>query len=67
MGIETLLNHFERHVKLDQVERDQCAQYFHPITVKKKDFLLRAGQVARYETFVIKGCFRTYTIDKEGN
>jgi CRP-like cAMP-binding protein len=34
--------------------------------VKKKDFLLRAGEVCDFEIFIIKGCVRVYYIDANG-
>lgn len=35
-------------------------------TIKRKDFLLQTGDVCHYETFVCKGCLRSYYIDNEG-
>lgn len=35
-------------------------------TIKRKDFLLQVGDVCHYETFVCKGCLRSYYIDDEG-
>lgn len=34
--------------------------------VKKKTFLLEAGQICKYEWYVIKGCVRIYYIDDNG-
>lgn len=35
-------------------------------TIKRKDFLLQVGDVCHYETFVCKGCLRSYYIDNNG-
>ncbi|HRI59792.1 MAG TPA: Crp/Fnr family transcriptional regulator, partial [Saprospiraceae bacterium] len=35
--------------------------------LKKKEFLLRAGEVCRYESFVLKGCLRNYYLDDKGD
>jgi CRP-like cAMP-binding protein len=35
-------------------------------TIKKKSFLLREGEVCKFEGFVVKGLFRVYHIDKNG-
>ena len=35
-------------------------------TVKRKEFLLKEGDVARHQFFVVNGCLRTYTIDAGG-
>jgi CRP-like cAMP-binding protein len=34
--------------------------------LKKKTFLLQEGEVCDFEGFIIKGCIRTYYLDKEG-
>jgi CRP-like cAMP-binding protein len=39
---------------------------FIPKRVKKGEFLLREGDMAKYGMFVASGCLRTYTIDNKG-
>ncbi|WEK37804.1 MAG: Crp/Fnr family transcriptional regulator [Candidatus Pseudobacter hemicellulosilyticus] len=45
-------------------------QLFHGLLklkkVKKKSYLLQEGDVCTTESFVLKGCIRTYYLDKEG-
>ena len=36
-------------------------------TLKKKEFLLRQGEVCRFEGFVTEGCFKVYTYDRYGH
>jgi CRP-like cAMP-binding protein len=36
-------------------------------TMRRKDFLLREGEICRYKTFVSKGFLRTYRTTKNGN
>lgn len=33
---------------------------------RKKQFILREGDVCRFETFILKGCCRTYELDEKG-
>src|ERR1700748_3351604 len=44
--------------------------FFHSLlrhrTVKKKNFLLQEGEICDFEAFIIKGCIRSYYLDKEG-
>lgn len=39
---------------------------FTPKHLKKGEFLLREGEVAKYGAFVAKGCLRSYVIDNKG-
>lgn len=34
--------------------------------VRRRQYILQAGDVCRYETFIIKGCMRSYFIDEDG-
>jgi CRP-like cAMP-binding protein len=38
-----------------------------PKRLKKKEYLLRQGDVCRFHTFVCNGCLRSYQIDDDGN
>jgi CRP-like cAMP-binding protein len=49
---------------------DEELAFFHsllrPRKVKKKNFLLQEGGICDFEAFIIKGCIRSYYLDKEG-
>lgn len=55
-----------KYIQLDEAERE----FFHSLLrfrkVRKKSFLLQEGDVCDFEAFIIKGCVRTYYLDKEG-
>ena len=38
-----------------------------PKSVKKKQILLREGEICNFEAFIVKGCIRTYYIDENGS
>jgi CRP-like cAMP-binding protein len=56
-----------KHISLTEEE----LQLFHSLLklkkVKKKNFLLQEGEVCDFEAFILKGCTRTYYLDKEGS
>jgi CRP-like cAMP-binding protein len=54
-------------VEMPEEEIDLFTSYFKLKTIKKKDFLLRQGNVFKYEGFVVEGCFRVFTNDDKGN
>ena len=66
MNEELLLENIARHIHLTQEELD----FFCPLltfrTLKKKEFLLRQGDICKTENFITKGCLRMYTIDESG-
>ena len=55
-----------KHIALTELETAGFCSLFKPKKVKKKDFILRAGQVCKFEAFVTKGLFRVYHIDQNG-
>lgn len=65
-ALESLFRHLSRHIALNEAERALCRAAFFQKQVRKKDFLLRAGDVCYTEHFVVKGCLRVYLIDREG-
>ena len=44
--------------------------FFHSLLkhrhVRKKNFLLQEGEICDFEAFILKGCIRSYYLDKEG-
>ena len=55
-----------RYITLTGDERD----FFHSLlrhrSLRKKQFLLKEGEICDFEAFILKGCIRTYYLDKEG-
>lgn len=66
MNYDLILNNIARHIQLDKKEVECFTSILQHKTIKKKDFLIRTGEICRYENFVIKGCLRTYYIDSNG-
>jgi CRP-like cAMP-binding protein len=54
------------HISLSDDETEAFCNLFQHRTIKKKSFLLREGEVCKFEGFVTKGLFRVYHIDKNG-
>lgn len=49
---------------------EEQTEFFHSLlkhrVVKKKNFLLQEGEICDFEAFILKGCIRSYYLDKEG-
>jgi CRP-like cAMP-binding protein len=63
---ELLKANIAKHISLTEQEMQQFGNLFMLKSFKKKEFLLREGEVCLYEGFVTKGLFRIYHIDNNG-
>jgi CRP-like cAMP-binding protein len=66
MPVDLLLNNISRYIHLNEEEKNTLISYLHPKSVKRKEFLLREGEICKYSAFVTSGCLRGYTVDKNG-
>ncbi|MEM5564160.1 Crp/Fnr family transcriptional regulator [Psychroserpens sp. AS72] len=63
---ELLIQNILNHITLSKKEIDSFCNLFDQKEVQKKHFLLREGQICKFEGFVTKGLFRVYHIDNNG-
>ena len=56
----------ERQVTLTEEQLQWWESLFIPKTLRKHDFILREGEMAKHMAFVISGCLRLYTVDAKG-
>lgn len=61
-----IIKNVSRFIELTDLEKQKYISLLKEVNIKKRDFLLQAGDVARYEYFITKGCLKTYSIDEEG-
>lgn len=66
MNFDLILSNIARHIRLDKTEEDYFVSLLQHKTIKRKDFLLKQGDICRTENFIIKGCLRTYSVDDNG-
>jgi CRP-like cAMP-binding protein len=55
-----------KHISLSENETEDFCDLFEQKLILKKNFLLREGEICKFEGFVVKGLFRVYHIDKNG-
>jgi CRP-like cAMP-binding protein len=67
MNIQPLIEYFNRHLLLDEREVAIVEQSFFERIIKRRQFILREGDICKVSTFVVSGCFRTYMVDNNGN
>jgi CRP-like cAMP-binding protein len=66
MNTELILRNVNRHINLDDQEKEIFLSLLEPKELKKKQVYLKAGTVCAYSAFVIDGALKSFTIDKEG-
>lgn len=64
---ELLKQNIKNHINLSEDEINIFNSYFKTKVITTKNYLLKAGEICKYEGFVTKGCFRVFLIDKKGN
>jgi CRP-like cAMP-binding protein len=63
---DRILKSISRFITLAPEEKEYFTSLLKVKKLKKKQYLLQEGDIARHEYFVNKGCLRTYTIDEKG-
>lgn len=64
--IEFLKQNITKHISLSNKELTDFCNLFQSKTIKKKSFLLREGEICKFEGIVSKGLFRVYHINNNG-
>lgn len=64
---EQLFKSLEEKVNLTDEEKSLCMTFFSPRKLRKRQFLLQAGDSCKVNAFVEKGILRSYTVDEKGN
>lgn len=64
---DLLVTNITQHVALAESDLPRLREAFRPRTIRKRQYLLQAGDVARHENFVCKGLLRAFTVDAEGH
>lgn len=65
--LEMLSEYFRSdYFPLTNEEEEELARHFTERKVKRRAFLLQEGEVCRYASFVVAGCFKMYAVDKSG-
>ncbi len=63
---ELLKAYFLKLTELTSEELDTIGQYYQEKKVKKGEFILRRGEVCRFEGYVVEGCFKICARNVDG-
>lgn len=64
---EQIKAYFNRYVKFTDTEIDEFYHHLSLKTYRKKQYILKAGQVCRNNYFILNGLVRSFYIDHKGN
>ncbi|GMU86664.1 MAG: hypothetical protein AMXMBFR48_19060 [Ignavibacteriales bacterium] len=62
----TLLAHIKNLTQLSADDEKQIEDVLEKKTIRKRQFLLHEHQIAKVASFVLSGCLRSYSIDRNG-
>lgn len=63
---DLIFQNIAKHIQLTEEEKNIFTSFIKPRKIRKKQYLLQAGEVSRFENFVTKGLLRAYTVDGKG-
>lgn len=61
-----ILDNVSRFIDLTELEKQKYISLLTEVWVKKKEFLMQAGEITKCEYFTTKGCLKVYTLDEDG-
>lgn len=66
MDYSLILKNIHKHITLEKSEEEYFVSLLETRATSARKSILSEGEVCRHSIFVIKGCLRGYTIDKNG-
>jgi CRP-like cAMP-binding protein len=63
---KSIIDNVSRFIDLTEVEKLKYISLLTEIKVKRKAYLMQAGDITKYEYFITKGCLKVYTLDENG-
>lgn len=64
---DSILAHVGQFVTLEPAEADFFTSLLKYKLLRKRQYLVQAGDVCKFDSFMVKGCLRTYFVDERGS
>jgi|SRR6185312_740821 len=64
--MNNIVKHFEKYLPLDEKEITTLTSRLVERKIKRKQYILQEGDICKYFTYVVEGCFKMYGIDNSG-
>ena len=66
MSFDLLISNISKRISLTVEEIDFFTSLLRSRSLAAGEFLLREGEICKYESFVVKGCLKSYYVDENG-
>ena len=66
MSLQPLFDYITKHVTLTQSDQETMAPLVKHRKYLKGQYIVQQGDVCKHESFVVKGCVKTFHVDREG-
>jgi CRP-like cAMP-binding protein len=66
MITKSLIDYFNNILPLNEEEQTFVRESFMERRIRRRQFILQEGDICKYNTFVVEGCFRMYMVDEKG-
>src|ERR1700744_1649796 len=63
---ELLFEHMARHVDLTPQDMDHLRLLYKPQKIRRREYLIKSGEICKFDYFTTQGCIRSYFVDKNG-
>jgi CRP-like cAMP-binding protein len=63
---DLILNNISSYISLDEKERAFFISLLKPMKLKRRQMLLKEGEICRFSSFVTQGCLRGFSVDING-
>ncbi len=64
--MENIVKHFDKYLRLEDTEKKALISRLTERKIKRKQYILQEGDICKYFTYVVEGCFKTYGVDSSG-
>lgn len=64
--MDSIIRHFDKYLPLGADEKEALTSRLKERTIKRKQYILQEGDICKYFTYVVKGCFKMYGVDHSG-
>jgi CRP/FNR family transcriptional regulator, anaerobic regulatory protein len=59
-GYDALRSHVGRRISITDAEFDRLKSYFRSRPLRKKETLVRAGEISSEQAYIVSGCMRSF-------